>query len=93
MQYYSSMKATTIKVEGDLLQELERTKPARQSLSGYVRALLEQALRRQTLVEAAERYTEFVRETPDEAEWLGEWESADLARPPPAAKATKRGQK
>jgi hypothetical protein len=76
------MKATTIKVEGDLLAALERAKPPRQSLSSYVRELLEQALERRQLVAGAERYAEFVRETPEEAAWLSEWESANLAAPP-----------
>ncbi|HXJ34995.1 MAG TPA: hypothetical protein VMS22_13265 [Candidatus Eisenbacteria bacterium] len=76
------MKATTVKVEGDLLQALERSKPPRQSLSAYVRSLLEQALARQRMVEAADRYADFVRETPDERTWLAEWDSADLITPP-----------
>jgi hypothetical protein len=75
------MKATTIKVEGELLHELERTKPPSQSLSGYVRSLLRQAVLRRKMTEAADRYAEFLRETPDEQTWLDEWASADLARP------------
>jgi hypothetical protein len=80
--YSCSMKATTIKVEGDLLQELVRTKPRTQSLSAYVRALLQQAITRQQMAQAAERYAEFVRETPEERTWLAEWDSADLVTPP-----------
>jgi hypothetical protein len=76
------MKATTIKVEGELLAALEKAKPPRQSLTAYVRSLLEQALARHRMVEAAERYAEFVRETPDEAAWLNEWESSELTQPP-----------
>lgn len=76
------MKATTVKVEGELLQKLERTKPPRQSLSAYVRSLLEQAVTRQQMAVAAERYAEFVRETPEEHTWLAEWDSADLVTPP-----------
>ncbi|MGH7895479.1 MAG: hypothetical protein ACREQL_12480 [Candidatus Binatia bacterium] len=76
------MKATTIKVEGDLLEELERTKPPRQSLSAYVRSLLQQAVAHQRMLEAADRYVEFVRESPDERTWLAEWDSADLVTPP-----------
>jgi hypothetical protein len=76
------MKATTIKVEGDLLRELERTKPRSQTLSAYVRSLLEREMRRQKLAQAADRYADFLRETPDERTWLEEWVSADLARPP-----------
>jgi len=76
------MKATTIKVEGELLESLERSKPPKQSLSAYVRTLLERALRQEQLAAAAERYVEFVRESPDEAEWLGTWERADLTTAP-----------
>ena len=76
------MKATTIKVEGELLEELERTKPPRQSLSAYVRSLLKQAVARRQMVEAADRYAEFVRDTPEERTWLAEWDSADLVAPP-----------
>ncbi len=76
------MKATTIKVEGELLRELERSKPASQSLSAYVRSVLEREVLRQKMAAAAERYTEFVRETPDEKAWLEEWTRADLAHRP-----------
>jgi hypothetical protein len=76
------MKATTVKVEGELLAELERTKPPRQSLAAYVRSLLQQAVVRQRMIAAADRYAEFVRETPDERAWLAEWDSADLVTPP-----------
>src|SRR5437762_2289008 len=55
------MKATTIKVDGDLLRELERTKPPSQSLSAYVRSLLHQAVVRRDMAEAADRYAEDAR--------------------------------
>jgi len=83
------MKATTIKVEGALLESLERTKPPKQSLSAYVRALLERALRQEQLSVAADRYAQFVRESPEEAEWLGEWERSDLTTAP-AKKRSRR---
>jgi len=76
------MKATTIKVEGDLLQELERAKPPSQTLSAYVRSLLEREMRRRKIADAADRYADFLRETPEERTWLDEWANADLARPP-----------
>src|SRR5262245_39253063 len=76
------MKATTIKVEGELLEELERTKPPRQSLSAYVRALLQQAVVRRRMIDAADRYAEFVRDTPEGRTWLAEWDSADLVTQP-----------
>jgi len=56
------MKATTIKVDGDLLRELERTKPPSQSLSEYVRSLLHQAVVRRDMAEAADRYAAFLRD-------------------------------
>jgi len=76
------MKATTIKVEGELLAELERVKPRRQSLTGFVRSVLRQELRRQEMAAAAERYTQFLRRHPDERAWLEAWDRADLARRP-----------
>ena len=76
------MRATTIKVEGDLLKELERAKPRSLSLSAYVRAVLQQEVLRRKMAEAAECYVEFVRESPAERAWLDEWDGADLARAP-----------
>lgn len=76
------MKATTIKVEGELLTELERAKPASQSLTTYVRSALRQHVRRQQMMAAADRYTAFLRQHPEERAWLEAWDRADLARPP-----------
>jgi hypothetical protein len=76
------MRATTVKVEGELLKELERIKPARQSLAAYVRTVLEREIQRQKMAEAGQRYADFVRESPEESAWLEEWDRADLAAPP-----------
>ena len=76
------MRATTIKVEGQLLTELERAKPATQSLTTYVRSVLRQEVRRRQMMAAADRYTAFLQQHPDERAWLDEWDRADLARPP-----------
>jgi hypothetical protein len=76
------MKATTIKVEGDLLLELERAKPAAQSLTTFVRDVLRREIRRQQMTAAADRYTEFLEQDGEERAWLEEWDRADLARPP-----------
>jgi hypothetical protein len=76
------MRATTIKVEGDLLKEIERAKPPRQSISAYVRSILEREMRRLKLAEAGERYAQFVHDAPDEGAWLEEWDRADLAAAP-----------
>jgi hypothetical protein len=71
-----------VKVEGELLKELERAKPAHETLSGYVRSILEREMRRRKLAEAAEQYVQLLRDAPDERSWLDEWDAADLARPP-----------
>jgi hypothetical protein len=76
------MKATTIKVEGELLAELERAKPSSQSLTTYVRFVLRQEVRRRQMIAAADRYTEFLRQHADERTWLDAWDRADLALPP-----------
>ncbi|MFI5395787.1 MAG: hypothetical protein ACHQ9S_09670 [Candidatus Binatia bacterium] len=75
------MKATTIKVEGELLSELNRAKPATQSISAYVRSVLKQEVLRRKVAEAAEEYAKFLRDTGEERAWLEEWDRADLAAP------------
>ena len=76
------MKATTIKVEGELLAELEKAKPRSQSLTTYVRGVLRREVRRGQMKAAADRYTAFLEQYPDERAWLDAWDRADLARPP-----------
>ena len=76
------MKATTIKLEGELLLELERSKPESLSLSAYVREVLTKDLRRRKLAEAAASYEVFMEANPEEKSWLREWDGADLASPP-----------
>ncbi len=78
------MRATTIKVEGELLAELNRAKPANVTLTAFVRSILEREVMAARLGEAADRYAEFLEKSPDEREWLSEWERADLASPPKA---------
>jgi hypothetical protein len=76
------MRATTVKVDGELLKELERTKPPGTTLTGWVRDILQREMQRLRLEAAAARYTEFLRDAPDERDWLAEWTDADLSRPP-----------
>jgi hypothetical protein len=80
--YRSSMKATTVKVEGELLQELERRKPPALSLSAFVKSILRSDLLRRQLTEASVRYAEFLAANPTERAWLAEWDGADLASRP-----------
>jgi hypothetical protein len=80
--YSFSMSATTIKLEGKLLAQLQQIKPRTQSVSAFVRTLIEDAVRRSTLAEAARQYQQFLASTPTEREWLDEWTAADLLSPP-----------
>lgn len=57
-------------------------KPLTIKLEGALPASLEWALRQEELAVAAERYAEFLRETPDEAAWLDEWARSDLTTAP-----------
>ncbi len=76
------MKATTIKIEGDLLEELEKAKPPSKSISAYVRDILESDIKRHRVAEAAVEYEAFVAAHPEERKSLEEWDQADLANPP-----------
>lgn len=76
------MKATTVKLEGDLLRALEADKPPDQSLSAYVRAVLSKNLERSRVREAAVAYRAFVESDTRERAWLDDWEQADLGRKP-----------
>jgi len=76
------MKATTIKLEGELLAELERAKPESVSLSAYVREVLNKDLRRRKLAQAAVSYEEFLAANPEEKSWMREWDEANLTSSP-----------
>lgn len=76
------MKATTIKLEGELLESLEASKPENQSLTAYVRAVLQESLDRARVREAAVGYRAFVESNEDEKALLEEWDRADLNTPP-----------
>jgi hypothetical protein len=76
------MKATTIKLDGELLSAIERAKPAGQSVTAYVRTILKKSLEQHEVREAAAAYRAFVESHPEERDWLDEWERADLTSPP-----------
>jgi hypothetical protein len=76
------MKATTIKIEGELLSALESTKPESVSLSAFVREVLRKDLQRRKLSQAAVSYEEFLAANPEEQLLLREWDEADLTRIP-----------
>lgn len=76
------MKATTIKIEGDLLDNLEENKPQDLSLSAFVRLLLYKGLRKQKLTLAGAEYVKFLSSNKEEVEFLKEWEESDLVNNP-----------
>ena len=76
------MRATTIKLEGKLLEDVEAAKPADRSLSAHVRWVLQKDLERRRVRDAAAAFRAFIDAHPEERAWLAEWDGADLAEPP-----------
>ncbi len=76
------MRATTIKIDGELLTAIERAKPPGESVTSYVRTVLRKNLEQNKVREAAATYVAFVESHPEEQQWLDEWERADLTSPP-----------
>lgn len=72
------MPATTIKLEADLVKKVTSLKPKDESISGYVRDLIEREYRARANREAAVVYQEFLRENPQERAAMEVWESAPL---------------
>ena len=84
------MKATTIKLDGDLLQALEKAKPAGASVTSYVKETLQKSLNARRLREAAERYRTSTEADPEEKAWLQEWDQADLVSSPKTARSVRK---
>ena len=76
------MRATTIKLEGELLERIEAAKPTGRSLSAHVRWVLQKDLDRRQARAAAARFKAFIEAHPEEQAWLSEWDGADLAASP-----------
>ena len=76
------MRATTVKLEGDLLERLEAAKPPERSLSAHVRWVLQKDLERRQARAAAATFKAFIDAHPEEQAWLSEWAGIDLAAPP-----------
>lgn len=73
------MSATTIKLEGALLRDIQECKPQGQSLSAYVREALEADVRRRRMTLAAQEYQAFLSANPDEASEMEQWAESPLA--------------
>jgi hypothetical protein len=80
------MKATTIKLDGPILQELASLKRPDQNLTALVRELLKAQIHRSKMAQAAEEYTGFLRENPGESMELDAWAFAPLDSDPPASR-------
>ena len=72
------MPATTIKLEADLVKKVAALKPKDESISGYVRELIEKEHRARENRAAAHTYQQFLNENPEERVAMEVWESAPL---------------
>jgi len=82
MVYFRGMKATTVKLDGSILQELKAFKRPGQNLTALVRDLLKAQIHRSKMARAAEEYTAFLSQSAEESMELNAWASAPLDREP-----------
>ena len=73
------MSATTVKLESDLVAKVSALKQPEQSISAFVRSLIEKEHRDRRLRESAHTYEQFLREHPAERKAMEVWESAPLS--------------
>jgi predicted CopG family antitoxin len=72
------MSATTIKLEADLVKKVAALKPKDESISGFVRELIEKEHLARENKAAAVIYQQFLEDNPDERSAMEVWESAPL---------------
>lgn len=72
------MPATTIKLDPDLVKKVTALKPKEESISAFVRGLIEKEHRARANREAALAYRQFLHDHPEEQMAMEEWESAPL---------------
>ena len=72
------MPATTIKLESELVRKVTALKPKDESISGYVRELIEKEHRARANRAAAGLYQQFLDKNPKERAAMDVWESAPL---------------
>ena len=75
------MSASTIKLDGEILEEIKPFLEKKQSLSAFVRQSIRNEIKRKKMKKAAITYSETMNEDKDEINEMSEWESADLSRP------------
>lgn len=76
------MKATTVKIGGELLKGIDAARKPGQSVASYVRRALQADLERRLARDAAAAFKEFLATHPDEKQTLDAWGGADLASEP-----------
>lgn len=72
------MPATTIKLEADLVKKVTALKTKEESISAFVRELIEKEHRARAHREAAGLYQQFLNDNPAERAAMEVWESAPL---------------
>lgn len=72
------MPSTTIKLEADLVKKVTALKPKDESISAFVRELIEQEHRVRANRAAAVTYRQFLHDHPEERIAMEGWESAPL---------------
>jgi predicted CopG family antitoxin len=72
------MSATTIKLEADLVKKVSALKPKDESISAFVRELIEKEHRARENRASAVVYQQFLEDNPDERAAMEVWESAPL---------------
>ena len=73
------MSATTIKLDSDLVKKVTALKPKDESISRFVRELIEKEHRAREHRASAVVYQQFLQENPDEQAAMEVWETAPLA--------------
>jgi len=72
------MSATTIKLESDLVKKVAALKQPEESISAFVRELIEKEHRARVHRDAALAYRQFLHDHPEERAAVEVWETAPL---------------
>jgi predicted CopG family antitoxin len=82
------MPATTIKLEHEWVDKVSKLKSKDESVSSYVRNLIEHEYRERLNRVAAQKYQQFLADNPEELAAMEDWESAPLGSDPVAKPQT-----
>jgi hypothetical protein len=73
------MKATTVKIGEEILNEIKPLLDKKQTLTAFVKESVQNEIKRKKMKNSAIYYMKSLKERRSEAEELNEWESANLA--------------